>query len=140
MASGWRRNREQETALHERLAGVWPEGMPQPMAYRHDEGRLNAIVAREPVGVLALEAVDRPDLRWHVSVAHDERVPDWGELVLAGHELRPGVVFCVGLPPKSWWMNVHPHVLHLWELRDGNLVEQWRMEQTGGRTPHTSGR
>lgn len=85
-------------------------------------GPLAAIVAHEPLG---------GDLRWHVSLSHQDRVPNWEELSRAGHELRPGVVFCVGVPPRSWWININPHVLHLWELRDAALVTQWRFEGRG---------
>ncbi len=58
-------------------------------------------------------------------------MPPWKVLVAIGHELRPGVPFCVGVPPKSWWMNIHPHVLHLYEIKDTNLLAQWRAEGQG---------
>jgi hypothetical protein len=97
----------------------------------HRNGRLEALVGREPVGPhqQALE-----DLRWHISVRAPGRVPTWPELVDAAHSLRPGVVFCVPMPPRTWWLNVHEHVLHLWETRDPNLERQWRSE-SGGHEP-----
>jgi hypothetical protein len=84
-------------------------------------------MGREPVG---------DDMRWHLSVRYGDpgvngRVPGWDELVQAAHELRPGVVFVVGIPPRSWWINVHPHVLHLYESRDEPLVAAWRDEARG---------
>jgi hypothetical protein len=30
------------------------------------------------------------------------------------------------VPPRSWWMNVHPDVLHLHETTDEALIEQYR--------------
>jgi hypothetical protein len=101
--------------------------VPVPRAYQHPRG-LTAMVGREPVA--------DGDWRWHISVRYGDpgrngRVPTWDELVTAAHELRPGVVFVVGIPPRSWWMNVHPHVLHLHETTDSHLVAQWRNEARG---------
>jgi hypothetical protein len=103
-----------------------------PRTYRHRNG-LTALVGREPLGPGPGE-----DLRWHISLRYGDpgvngRVPSWEELVQAAHELRPGVAFVIGVPPRSWWINVHPHVLHLWEVRDDALVASWRAEQRGDR-------
>lgn len=69
--------------------------------------------------------------RWHISVSTETRVPTWAELSTAAHELRPGVPFCMGVPPKSWWVNIHPNVLHLWETNDPGLLEEWRQNARG---------
>ena len=37
----------------------------------------------------------------------------------------------MGVPPRSFWMNVHPDVLHLWEPRDEAMIEQWRANALG---------
>jgi hypothetical protein len=66
-----------------------------------------------------------PEPRWHLSVAHRDRIPTWTELVDAAHALRPGVVFTIGLPPRSWWLNYDERVIHLWEIRDPELVAHW---------------
>lgn len=70
---------------------------------------------------------------WHIALAHRDRIPVWEELAACAHDLRPGVPFALGVPPRSWWINVHPHVLHLWELRDWPLIEQWKAERRGDR-------
>jgi hypothetical protein len=93
---------------------------------RYLRGELAALVGREPVA-------GSDDVRWHISISRPDRLPQWGELVQAAHELRPGVVFVIGVPPRSWWVNVHPYCLHLWECRDPLLVEQWRRESQGHR-------
>ena len=69
-----------------------------------------------------------PDWRWHISVAGQKDVPRWKDLVAIVQDLRPGVFFCVGLPPRSMWMSVHPNTLHATEIKDAPLIEQWRME------------
>jgi hypothetical protein len=102
--------------------------VPPPKCYAHPKG-LTALVGHEPMG-----EYETDDKRWHISLRYgdpgiDGRVPTWDELASAAHELRPGVVFCIGVPPRSWWINVHEHVLHLWELRDENLIERWRQER-----------
>jgi hypothetical protein len=86
------------------------------------------ILAREPIGPRSLV-----DLRWHISMSHADRLPEWSELVEVAHVLRPGVVFCIGVPPKSWWMNVHEFTLHLWELKDDNLIAEYRANARGQR-------
>lgn len=111
-------------------------GVPLPLAYAC--GGLRALVGREPVGLGESE-----DLRWHISVNGANRVParvpTWRELVDAAHALRPGIVFVVGVPPRSWWLaeiESGRYVLHLWEVHDENLVRSWFDQRTpGGRAP-----
>lgn len=123
----------------ERVAGVGVEDMRRlwlrtnpdvlpPEPYQHTRRPLTAMMGLEPY----------PDgtERWHISVRYgdpgrDGRVPTWDELVLAAHDLRPGVVFAVGIPPRSWWINVHEHVLHLTELRDPGFTESMRRQARG---------
>jgi hypothetical protein len=71
------------------------------------------------------------DTRWHLSISGEHKVPPWDVMVAIAHAARPGVCFVIGVPPKSWWMNVHPNVLHLWELRDHSLAAQWKAESMG---------
>lgn len=116
--------------LQEMWTGMFGTIIPAPIVWENSKLGLSAMVGREPVGphVEALE-----DLRWHISMRARDRIPTWEELVEAAHQLRPGVVFCVPLPPRTWWINVHEHVLHIWEVRDTNLVNQWKSERTGDR-------
>jgi hypothetical protein len=94
---------------------------PPPVAWQR--GPIRALVGRE---------VWRDGTtRWHISVSGPGRVPTWDELVEAAHALRPGVPFTMGVPPRSWWMNVHPHVLHMWESRDRGLIDEWQTNAQG---------
>ena len=119
---GWQLDNEWQADV--RVMAWSRTGGDAPMCWR--KGLLSAIVSRDH---LQGDAV----ARWHVSVSHRDRVPSWEEMAEAAHELRPGVPMAIGVPPRSWWINVHPHVLHLWELRDTALVEQWRGERRGDR-------
>lgn len=79
-----------------------------------------------------------PEWRWHISVAGAERVPGWSEFAAIVHNVRPGVTFCMPLPPRSWWINIADNCLHAWELRDEPLESQWRSERRG-HTPTAGG-
>lgn len=92
-----------------------------------DDREYSVIVTRDDIATDARV----PDLRWHVSVAGDVDVPAWAHLAAIGHRLRPGVVFVLGVPPKSWWINIHEHCLHLWETKDEFLIDCWRSERRG---------
>lgn len=108
------------------MLGEYADVVPPPRSYDHRDGR-TAMVGREFAGGDPTSG----DLRWHISVKADGRIPTWEEVVQTAHELRPGVVFCVGVPPRSWWMNVHEHVIHLWEVRDEMLIQEYRVNATG---------
>jgi hypothetical protein len=71
---------------------------------------------------------DIPDRRWHVSVGGRGALPSWQAFVAIVHEVRPGVVFCLPMPPPSQWINIAEHVLHAWEIADQPLADQWRIE------------
>ncbi len=77
------------------------------------------------------DEIEPGDWRWHLSISGEHKVPPWDVMVAIAHTARPGVCFVIGVPPRSWWMNVHPNVLHLWELRDRALLDQWKAESQG---------
>lgn len=72
--------------------------------------------------------------RWHISVSNEEHlqsgheVPIWRDFVAIVHQLRPGVPFVLGIPPRNMWMNKNPNVLHALETRDEALIARWRVE------------
>jgi hypothetical protein len=115
-----------------RFAELWRQQQPDvevPRAYQNASG-LTAFIGREPLDH------DGLDVRWHISVRYGNpgdngRIPTWEEVVATAHELRPGVPFVIGIPPRSWWMSVHPHVLHLYETHDEALVASWREQRQG---------
>jgi hypothetical protein len=149
-ASGWRRMPHWESQMV-RLAGqpgVQPSaqllkliGAPQAWC---DRKGLEALIGYEPLTYID-PTQDLPsqlavaDFRWHLSLKvrvvpftdAGTRIPKWDELARACHELRPGVPFALGVPPRSMWMNVHEHVLHAWELADDALIDHWRRQGRG---------
>lgn len=73
------------------------------------------------------------DHRWHLSVSNERHlragheVPLWRDFVAIVHQLRPGVPFVIGIPPRNQWMNKNPNVLHALETHDHALIEMWRL-------------
>lgn len=98
-----------------------PNTPPDSTTYRHITQPLVAIVSQDPVPGGAP--------RWHLSVSHRDRVPTWGELGEARDALLPADLhFMVPHPPRRYWMNLNRRVLHLWEMRDPDLAEQFEWE------------
>lgn len=126
-ACGWQRVPAAEQAAidaRNRASGAWPDERDMPRVWIHERLELHALISRD---LLPGETVPR----WHISVSAPGGVPAWDQMVRAAHDLRPGVVFVLAVVPKSWWINVHPNVLHLTELRDTALIDQWRAEGRG---------
>lgn len=81
--------------------------IPYQLAFLHKSKYLKVMVGYE----------DYPDgKRWlHFSMSSKGRCPTWEELVEAkeaflGTETKAIQV----IPPRSEYVNIHPHVLHLW--------------------------
>jgi hypothetical protein len=86
-------------------------------------GRCNVIVACEIVGA---------GRRWHLSISHPFRLPTWDEINVARDALIPADVWlCQPMPPREFWINVHARCLHLWEVRDRDLLAQWAYDGCG---------
>jgi hypothetical protein len=120
LPDGWTEDRdgtERIRTLMERPGALRVVG-----AFHHRDGRV-AILTRDNIGEPSAH-----DWRWHLSVrqtADGGRVADWNEIANTAHDLRPSVGFVLSVPPRSLWMSVHDHVLHLEEVKDANLEAQW---------------
>lgn len=63
--------------------------------------------------------VERDGRAWlHLSVSHRLRVPKWGELKEVKELFLGDREAYQVLPPKARYVNIHPHVLHLFALLD----------------------
>lgn len=129
---GWERDYQHELAMRRAaeatVGGEWKGEAPK--AYKM--GALHALVSRDEIGP--------DDQRWHISLSRNDRVPNWDELAKCAHALRPGVMFCVPMPPKSFWLNVHENCLHLWEVKDEPMTDQWMAEGEMTRSAQTAGK
>lgn len=70
--------------------------------------------------------IDEHGKRWlHLSVSHSDRIPTWGEL-RSVKELFLGDVYAYQvLPPKEFYVNLTPRVLHLWHCLDGPQLPEF---------------
>lgn len=90
-----------------------------------------ALVAWGYLRVIVSGAVEGDGRRWlHLSASTPARVPHWDELVglkeaLLGAESNAVML----IPPRSRWVNIHPHCLHAWVCLDGDGLPDF----TGGR-------
>jgi hypothetical protein len=110
-------------ALYQRFQAMGAESIRRYEADLNDGTGYSVLLGREPL--------PNGEARWHMSVAHAERLPEWRHLAELAHELRPGIVFVMAVPPRSWWINLHEFCLHMWEIDDDPLVDAWRAERRG---------
>jgi hypothetical protein len=96
----------------EEAGGVGMAGWRRRVA----DGRLRAIVGREPLGPAGA-------LRWHLSISHvtghdpprPGRYPTWDEIAHARYPADR--TFALLLPPAEEYVAAHPTTFHLHELR-----------------------
>lgn len=92
--------------------------------------------ARDPlVAIVTVDLYDRFGQagHWlHLSFSRRGRLPSWPDLVSARDELGYGErVFVQMLPPKTFWLNVHPYCLHMVSRLDGETVPRQLWDQVG---------
>ena len=126
----WIRNQTDEAKAQSPSWPVqgYPDELPPMQFWANPSEQLTAFLGREYCG-----GREKDPLRWHLSIKGDQRPPTWEQVAGAAHEIRPGIHFVLMVPPKSWWMNVAPTVLHLWETADQALVEEARANRMGHR-------
>ncbi len=55
--------------------------------------------------------------RWHLSVSHPLRYPNWDEIKHVRYKYLPNdITAAMLLPPKEDYVNLHPTCFHLWEI------------------------
>lgn len=82
--------------------------------------------------ILIISGTVKEGKRWvHLSLSRGDRVPDWEELKAVKSRFLGDEALAIQVfPPKSQWVNVHPHCLHLWQCVDGDPLPDFR-EQIG---------
>lgn len=113
-----------------KITGGEPAGIPGPQ----EAERVYLLISGvKHTALISRDEIAERVLRWHISLSRDEdarlltsEVPRWRDLVAVAHKLRPGVCFCVPVPPESQWYNLHPAVLHVYETNDPPLEQHFR--------------
>lgn len=80
--------------------------------------------------VICSARIEKDGKRWmHVSFSRQDRIPDWNDLRLVKDTFigRDRLAIQV-LPPADEYVNIHPHVLHLWSCLDGRPCPDFRTE------------
>lgn len=67
------------------------------------------------------------DWRWHLTISHANRPPTWVEINLARDLVPDDLHFCMPFPHSGFLPN-EGNAVHLWEVKDGNLTEQWEYD------------
>jgi hypothetical protein len=110
-----------------------PGGINPPGAYVLAErpGHDGLCIDNSGTGLRVILSCARmgPHGRWvHVSASYRNRIPTWAELVRVRDELvgpeRPAVKI---LPERAFYVNINPHVLHLW-----TPLDRWPLPEFSG--------
>ena len=85
------------------------------VAFAHRSG-LRAFMTVEDRG-------DETGLWWHLSASFAKRTPTWDEMVDVKETLMGAEVLAIQLmPPRSCYLNAHPHTLHVWVRLDADTI------------------
>lgn len=76
-----------------------------------------------PVGGVMFKVIASVGEGWeHVSVSRDDRTPTWDEMcAIKSHFWRDEETVVQYHPPKSEYVNHHPHCLHLWRPTEAEI-------------------
>lgn len=77
------------------------------------------------MGRVTIQAGKQSGYRY-LSISHPERDPTWDEIKHVQNELRPGVFFCMPMPPEEWWLSIAPRCYHVYEVKDEALIGLWK--------------
>lgn len=94
-------------------------------------GNCAAIVSRVDV---ADERSQSRDYRWHLALSHAQRAPTWDEINIARDLVPDDLHFCMPFP-HSGFSPKEGNSVHLWEVKDENLTEQWEYDSVVNRDP-----
>ena len=94
-------------------------------------GNCAAVVTREDI---ADKRAEERDYRWHVALSHSQRMPTQDEINIARELVPDDIHFCLPFP-HSGFQPKEGLSVHLWEIKDGNLTEQWEYDSVVSRDP-----
>ena len=63
----------------------------------------------------------------HISLSHPSRLPTWEEVKEVREKVGdPKKFYVMVLPPKEYYVNLHPYCFHLWEVTSEKETNIWR--------------
>lgn len=84
----------------------------------------------DSLSVIVSGSTEADGRRWaHVSLSRPSRLPSWDDVrevkdAFIGRDRKAIQV----LPPEAEYVNIHPHVLHLWCCLDGDGLPDFRKD------------
>lgn len=112
------RRKDDHTWVKEYFPQVLPAGWK--VYQQHEIDGLTAVHLPSHLTVILSGSREDDGKRWlHLSVAHRHRLPAWVELKLVKEIfLGPNLWAIQVLPTADKYININPHVLHLWHCVD----------------------
>lgn len=77
---------------------------------------------RELAAILSVNREQDGRFWLHLSASHARRIPTWPELIEVKEFFLGNREAYAVAPPRERYVNIHPHVLHLFALLDGAAV------------------
>jgi hypothetical protein len=66
---------------------------------------------------------NEPPEGWHLSISRKDRDPNWDEIATARYRLLADVPeMAMYLPPLDEYVNIHPFVFHLYEVKRPTIL------------------
>lgn len=121
-------DREQQRDAGALAAHGWSPPLVMPPAWSVvdvDPRGLGAAYTSEMLGLTALLScgVEHDERPWlHLSVSHRVRIPTWREMREAKELFLGDREAYSILPPRARYVNINPHVLHLFARLDGSAA------------------
>jgi hypothetical protein len=86
------------------------------------------VVRNDGLRVMVSAAIERDGKTWlHVSLSRAERIPSWDDLKDVRETFIPDDLVALQVfPPPDEYVNINPHVLHLWACVDGRVTPDFR--------------
>lgn len=118
------------------MTALLPQKVPIPQGMQDNLTGLHAEAYDLPSGAAII--VTREDVsdarqqnrnwRWHIQIGHADRMPQPDEII-AARKLCPDVHMAMPFPRSGFdRVDEFGTTVHLWEVQDPNLTEQWEAE------------
>lgn len=101
----------------------WSPPEVLPPVWRMADKTIDGAAYRRKGGLTAIIscATEEDGREWiHFSIAHKTRMPTWNELRDAKEIFLGDRYAYIVFPPKKYYVNLHPHALHLFTCREGD--------------------
>lgn len=83
------------------------------------------MIAEKMGNVAVIKTIDAG--REHISLSKSHQLPSWNEVKKVREKYcDPKKFYVMVLPPKEYYVDVHPYCFHLWEVLAEEEIEIWK--------------